>query len=312
MGRMSRIGSVAGICDVEVVSGPRSRAGEPPGWLIEVPHGATRGKQFDEIRRRLVGEFPDDLKDFFYVNTDVGSIECARHVARMLVDSAGDTNSVLLVRGLVPRTFIDFNRVIEGGPTAEVRDGVTPGLPEYVTHPRDIGTLQAMHAEYVSVAERAYQVVCGNGGNALILHTYAPRSIRIDRVDDGIVAALHRAYEPGIYETWEKRPDVDLISEDADGERLAPAGLVEQLRTRFARIGVTVAENQTYRLVPETLGYVHSKQYLGRVACIEVSRGLLADPFTPFAEMTIDDASARRMAAPIAAACLSLDRSLGG
>ena len=60
------------------------------------------------------------------------------------------------------------------------------------------------------------------------------------------------------------------------------------------------------------MGYEHSKRFPGRVTCIELNRALLADPFTPFAEMTIDGTRARRMAAPIAAACLCAGSSLGG
>jgi hypothetical protein len=305
MGRMVGIESIEGVCEVEIVAGPRAAADRAPRWLIEVPHGATRGSQFDATRRRLVGEFPDDLKQFFYVNTDVGSVECARHVAQLLAEPAGP---VLLVRGLVPRTFIDCNRVIERGPQAELRDGVTPGLPEYVSRAEDIETLTRMHAQYHAVARGAYEAVCGRGGSALMLHTYAPRSIEIDRVDDGIVAALHRAYEPGTYETWTERPDVDVITEAKDGTNLAPPGLVQKLREAYARIGIAVGENDTYRLVPETMGYVFSRAYAGRVACIEISRALLADPFTPFEEMRIDDAKARRMAAPIATAVIELSR----
>jgi hypothetical protein len=311
---MDGIESIEGVCEIERVAGARATANTIPRWLIEVPHGATDGSHFEATRNRLVGKFPDDLKQFFYVNTDVGSVECARHVARMLADPGGDERSVgagpvLLVRGLVPRTFIDCNRVIESGPAAEVRNGMTPGLPEYVTSAEDIETLTRMHAQYHAVARRAYRAVCGNGGTALMLHTYAPRSIGIDRVDDGIVAALHRAYEPGVYETWDKRPDVDVITEAKDGTKLAPAGLVEKLREAYAQIGVAIGENATYRLYPETMGYVFSRMYAGRVACIEISRALLADPFTPFEEMRIDDERARKMAAPIAAACLELARS---
>ena len=158
-----------------------------------------------------------------------------------------------------------------------------------------------------STPNPSYEAVCGAGGVALILHTYAPRSIQVAEVDEGIVPALRRAYEPAVYDSWERRPEVDLISEDADGERLAPEALVHALRHRYARIGVEVAENDTYRLHRGTMGYVHSAAYPGRVLCMEISRELLAEPFTPFVEMSISERKARRMAAPIAAALLSVD-----
>ena len=297
--------AIPDVCDVEVVTAEGADSAAPPELLIEVPHGATRRRHFLATRRRLTGEFPADLEQFFFVNTDVGSIEVARWVARLVTSPAG-IGRVLILRGVVARTFIDCNRVIAGGPTSSLQGGLTPGLPAYVSQAEDVRTLKGMHADYQSVAAKAYATVCGAGGRALILHTYAPRSIRIDVVDDGIVAALRRAYEPDVYETWERRPEVDLISESEDGERLAPEALVREIRERYQRSGVEVAENATYRLHRATMGHVHSARYPGQVLCMEISRGLLADPFTPFAEMTVSDRKARRMAAPIAAAVREL------
>jgi len=292
--------SIEGICEVEFVVARNADEGEPPGLLIEVPHGATRDRHYDETRRRLVGEFADDLKEFFHVNTDVGSIEVARQVAGWVAGRTG----VLIVRSLIPRTFVDCNRVLEGGPSGEVREGVTPGMPGYVNRQEDVRTLTQMHEQYQVVAREAYESVCGNGGSALILHTYAPRSVEIDRVDGGIVEALRQAYEPEAYEKWDRRPDVDVISEDTDGVRLAPEDLVERLREEYACAGINLAENRTYRLFPGTLGYVHSKRYPQRVTCIEINRALLVEEFRPFEEMRIDDEKAQRLAAPIATAVL--------
>ena len=291
-------GSIEDVCEVELVARGSRSAESSPGLLIEVPHGATRGVHFEQTRRRLVGEYADDLKQFFHANTDVGSIEVARHVARMV---SRDTD-VLVVRGLIPRTFVDCNRVLEDGPTGEVREGITPGLPDYVRRPEDVLTLTRMYEQYQTVVREAYEMVCGRGGSALILHTYAPRSVEIDRVDEGIVAALRRAYEPEVYDGWVQRPEVDLISEDADGNRLAPRSLVQRLCAAYAATGIEVGENQTYRLVPSTMGYVHSKSYPEKVTCVEISRALLVEEFLPFEEMRIDDVKALRMAAPIAKA----------
>ena len=182
---------------------------------------------------------------------------------------------------------------------------MTPGLPAYVREPEDVRTLTAMHAAYQAAAAQAYSAVCGAGGQALILHTYAPRSIVIETFDEGIVAALQRAYEPENYGRWERRPAVDLITESLDGRHLAPERLVDALRERYAKIGVAAAENATYRLHDDTMGYVHSTAYPGSVLCMEINRELLANPFTPFAEMSISETRARRMAAPIAAALLA-------
>lgn len=322
--------SIPDVCDIEIVAAPRARTGARPGVLIEVPHGATRRRHFEATRRRLMGEFPDDLEQFFYVNTDVGSIECARWIARMIVnpseypelaglegktgsDGLRSTDSVLIVRGLVARTFVDLNRVIGATSAGSVCDTrseareevLTPGLPAYVTRGEDIETLLRMHRDYQALVTRAHEIVCAApDASVLILHTYAPRALSVDRVDEGIVPALRRAYEPAVFATLERRPDVDLISETSDNDRLAPEALVRAVREQYARIGIEVAENATYRLHESSMGWVHSLRYPGRVLCMEINRELLADPFTPFEEMSISEAKARQLAAPIAAALL--------
>jgi hypothetical protein len=264
--------------------------------LIDHPHGATRESHFDALRTKLVGVYPQDLKDFFFVNTDVGAPECAAEIARRL--AAGGA-AVLVVRCLIPRTFIDCNRVIDGTATA---GEMTPGLPEYVGDAQDVRALVRLHGSYQKLARQAYELVCGPGGFALTLHTYAPRNVRIDKIDDDVVRALRRAYEPQAYERWERRPAVDLISEDVDGRRLAPPAIVESLKREYAAIGIEVGENATYRLHPETMGYVRSAAHPGRVLCMEISRELLADPFAPFEEMCIGPQQVQYMVNPIVSA----------
>lgn len=294
------LASIPHVCEVETVAAPGADPAAPPDLLLEVPHGATRERHYDEIRQRLVGDLPEDLRDFFFVNTDVGAPECAERLAR-LVATRGDPRKVLVVRSLVPRTFIDCNRRLDAEPADYGKTGITAAVPSYVTDPADRATLRELHGAYVAVAERAYALVCGAGGLALTLHTYAPRSVHVD-VDRDIGAALRRAYEPGVYESWEPRPDVDLITETDDGARLAPPGLVAAVREQYARCGIAVTENVSYRLHPATLGHLFSTRYPGRVLCLEINRALLADPFTPFAEMRIGEEMVERMAAPLAAA----------
>ena len=283
--------SIAEVCEVTLVTGSGFDHESPPDLLIEVPHGATRAREYDAIRRKLSGPYPDRLREFFFVNTDAGAPECALETARQLTADAA--LGVLVLRSLIPRTFIDCNREVGTGPRAAMRDGLTPGLPGYIAHGDDVETLRALHDEYQALARGAYDQVCGHGGRALILHTYAPRSVQIESIDERIVENLRRAYKPGVYETWDKRPDVDIISETENGIRLAPADLVAAIREAFAEIGIRVAENATYRLSPETTGYRHSARYPGKVLCMEIDRGLLADPFTPFEEMKIGRSSVR-------------------
>ncbi len=281
--------SIPEVCEV-LREGPGDR---PADFLIELPHGATEGAHFDALRAKLHGDYPADLKQFFFVNTDVGAPECAREIAGRL---AGSGRSVLILRGLVPRTFIDCNRRTQRDPER------TPAVPAYVRDERDVSSLMELYRAYQGTAQQAYAQVCGEGGIALILHTYAPRSVTIETIDDDIVRKLHEAYEPQRFETWERRPDVDIISEDLDGKLLAPQRIVEALKREYAAIGIRVAENRTYRLFPESMGHVHSVAHPDRVLCLEINRDLLADPFTPFEQMRIGPGKVARIAAPIAAA----------
>ena len=319
VGTRTAIRSIQDLCDVEIL-GDRNAA---PELLVEVPHGATRKRDFDAVRERLAGTLPDDLLSFFFVNTDVGAPECATELVRLVVEpdalvldlvgSAGASTwlrSALVLRCLIPRTFADTNRVLDA--PADMSAGITPCIPDYVQDPADRSALAALHTAYQDVARRAHLAVCGEKhGRAVLLHTYAPRTVRIDTIDSGIVEALRRAYAPGVYETWEPRPEVDVIAAATDGTDLAPRDVVDALRRTFGRAGVEVTENASYRLHPSTTGYGHATRHPGRVLCVEIRRDLLARPFTPFEEMRVEPAFARRMAAPLAAALLATDARTG-
>jgi hypothetical protein len=294
--------SITDVCEVDLAAGAASDPVATPDLLIEVPHGATRESHFRAVRDRLVGELPSDLVHYFFVNTDVGAPECASHVAQLI--AAASPLKVIVLRGLVPRTFVDCNRVVDGGPNSVVEDGLTPGLPGYIRDPADVRTLVDLHRTYHDVARHAYDLVCGNGGLALMLHSYAPRSVRIDDIDDGIVRALHRAYEPASYEMWEERPDVDVIAAADDDTQLASATWIDSLVSQYAAIGIRVAQNATYRLHPGTMGHRYSARFPGRALCLELNRALLADPFSPFEEMRIGEKKVQAMSEPIAAASL--------
>lgn len=285
------ITAIDGVCEVLWLPGPSP----DPALLIEIPHGATRPRDYAALRERLVGALPRDLEHFFFVNTDIGAPECGEHIAREL---AALGLGALILRCRVPRTFIDCNRVVAGVPGAMI-DGLTPALASYIREPADAALLEDLHRRYHGLVERAYRRVCGRGGLALQMHSYAPRSIGVDRVDDDIVAALHRAYEPEIHATWPERPAVDLICAGPEG-LLADPDLLADLRTRYAAIGVQAEENATYRLHPATMGYHYARAYPRQVLCVEVNRGLVADPFVPFGESPISPTKVARMSAPIA------------
>lgn len=282
-----------GVCEVAFTA-PRAGA---PTLLVELPHGATRTGDYVATRARLAGGLPAGLEAFFYVNTDIGTPECGEWLGEAL---AAEGFGVLTLRCLVPRTFIDCNRVVSGATSGAVIDGLTPAVAAYIEDAGDRALLEGLHRDYHALTDRAYRQICGAGGLALQLHSYAPRSVGIDRVDGEIVTALRRAYEPDVYKTWPERPAVDVICAEADGTMWAAPELVAAVRAGYAGIEVEARENATYTLHPATMGYQYARAFPGQVLCVELNRGLLADPFVPFGESPIGAAKVARMTAPLA------------
>ena len=283
---------VEGVVEVRVHRGTSSR------WLlIEIPHGATRKSDYDAVASRLKSALPADLDHFFFVNTDVGTAEGAEVLGRAL--SARGIN-VAVARCLIPRTFIDTNRVLGQTTQGVVKDGLTPAVPGYIDAPADAEWLIAQHGRYHEVVAALYRELCGAAsGLALQLHSFSPRSVEIEKTDAGIVAALHAAYVPEVYAKWPERPPVDLISATADGSFRAAPGLNAALLAAYRADGIAAAENATYHLHPVTMGLHYARQFPEQVVCVELNRGLVAEPFVPFGVSPISEAKVSRMVAPI-------------
>lgn len=286
--------------------GEATRAGTD--LLIEVPHGATDLREYEALRRRLVSPLPESLLEFFLVNTDFGAPECARHIARALVESSSDSwRRVTILRSQIPRTFADCNRELDASREELAAGGFTSAVPEYVTADADRTLLARLHAAYGAEADRLHAQVRQAGGTALLLHTYAPRSVEVE-VDADVVEALRRAYSEDVYGSWALRPDFEAITETPAGERLAPAGLVRDLLAAYERAGFTAAENATYRLHRGTTAYRHSIRYPGGVVCVELNRQRLGDPWRPFEESRCGDGKIEAMTAPLVATLLAWGR----
>lgn len=285
--------SLEGVVDVTRFPG---RAGGRQ-LLIEVPHGATQQAHYDAVFARLKSPLPAQLEHFFFVNTDIGAPEGALLLGREL---SAQGVGVVVARCLIPRTFIDTNRVVAKTEPGVVKDGLTPAVASYVTDPDDVAWLDARHAEYTGLARALYREVVGDGGGlALQLHSFAPRSVGIERTDENIVNALHAAYEPQVYATWPERPPVDLITALADGSFRAAPRLVDATLAAFHADGIEAKENATYHLHPVTMGTVHARDYPDSVLCVELNRGLVADPFVPFGVSPISEEKVRRLVRPL-------------
>ncbi len=201
------LSSIEGVADVERIDGTGADPAAPPSLLVEIPHGADRRAHFDALRRRLVGDLPQDLHVFFHANTDVGAWDYGRRVAERVV-AAAPGRSALVVRSLVPRTFIDTNRLEDAGEDL-AKSGLTAGIAPYVRDTADRALLVELHREYVRIVERAVELVCGGGGFGLCPHTYGPRTMGIAKIDDTIVEELRRAHEPEAWAGWPLRPEIE-------------------------------------------------------------------------------------------------------
>jgi hypothetical protein len=265
--------------------------------LIEVPHGATRTRDYESLRSELRGPFPERLVEFFHVNTDVGAPEVAERVARGFV-GAHPTGVVVTVRARVPRTFVDLNRVVGPGtvPASSAPGAMTPGIGPWVTDAGDVRLLRDRHATYHDLVERALAAVVAPGGTALLLHTFAPRSVDV-AVDERIVERLREAYLPENVERWPLRAEVDLITRDPDGRRVTADRLVEAMRRACERAGLTPAESGAYALHPASVAASIAARWPDRTVCVEIRRDLLVRSFEPFREMEVDPAKAERIAA---------------
>jgi hypothetical protein len=285
------------------VRGARAAAGDPPDLLFEVPHGATLARHFDELRAELRGDYDATLREFFFVNTDVGAPELALAVARRFV-AERPSGSALVVRCLLPRTFVDCNRDIDRGtaPAASKPGELTPGLPPWIVDAGDRELLLDRYFAYRDVVTAACAEVSGRGGLTVCTHTYAPRSIEV-AVDGDIVQSLRAAYAPDRIGRWALRPEVDLIVRDPDGRLLAAPHLIEHAERELSAAGIEVKQNGTYVLHPSTLAHSLAERYPGRTLCLEVRRDLLVD-FVPFVELIPRPADVERIAAPLCAALL--------
>jgi len=291
--------SILGIFDTRTVHGTDVAPDAAADLLIEIPHGATATADYDRMAARLTSPLPDALVDFFHVNTDSGAPELAEAVAQRLVEARPQL-SVAIVRCRIPRTFIDCNRRMDASPEDFKAGKVTPGLMPWIVSPEDRALLRNAYDSYVG-AVHAANAALAPGGAVLMLHSYAPRTVDV-QVDAAIVDNLHQAYRPEVEPTWPLRPDLDVISRDADGVDHAPAEVVSTLRAELASLGLTVADSATYPLHPSTLAWDHVMARPGRALCLEVRRDLLADPFTPFAQQKLGAQKIAALAGPIATA----------
>ncbi len=290
------------VYELTTLRGAAAAADAATTLLVEIPHGATATRDYDELAQHLVSPLPDGLVDFFHVNTDTGAPELAVAVAERFV--ARHPHAVVtILRCRIPRTFIDCNRRLDLDAAEYKAGGVAPGLMPWVVDPRDKALLMARYEAYVG-AVRAERDAMAADGAMLLLHSYAPRTVGVE-VDLDIVKSLHHAYQPEVEATWPLRPELDVIAQVGRGDDAvshAPPALFAALREAYGALGMEVGLSATYPLHPSTLGWEHVMELPGRAMCLELRRDLFVERFVPFAEADIDPQRVARLAEPLVAA----------
>ena len=288
--------SIPGVVRIQYLATPQTTR-TTPSLLIETAHGATRRSHYTQLARKLKSPLPDNLIDFFHVNTDVGAPELGIATALALLEQ-DPTQLIALFTSEIPRTLIDVNRVLDIDPAAYREGKVTPGLPPYITSPEDISLLTGLHSQYHHALDQLVEATCRSGGLALMLHTYAPRSVDV-QVDSDIVKQLHWAYQDEA--RWPLRPEIDVICRTVDGDLKIPEERLQDIQARYKALGILVADGKTYPLHPSTQAARHAQRWPGKCYCIEFRRDLLCSPWAPFEEQEIGMHKAELLAGPLAA-----------
>jgi hypothetical protein len=150
------LASVPGVIDVIQLSGA-ARAGPSergPDLVIEIPHGATATSDFTALAARMQGRLPEDLVDFFHVNTDCGAPELAVAVAERVVADDPE-RAVTILRCRIPRTLVDCNRVLDLDRAQYEAGNVAPGMFPWVTEEADTIALRGLYERYVDTVAAA-------------------------------------------------------------------------------------------------------------------------------------------------------------
>ena len=303
----SMVGSQEGIVDVYRL-GPAGQSLAPADLLIELPHGATTAADYQRLADQMRSNLPPDLIAFFFVNTDVGTPEVGARLAAFLAEPAryrpllGDLadepgRNVLVVRSRIPRTLVDCNRT----DTPPAGSGLTGMLPDYIRDEADIALLRALHSTYLGVARAAWAEVITAGGRGVSLHSYAPRSVAIERITDAIVADLRDAWRQPA--SLALRPEVDVIDLDPAGVQRADPALVDAVIAEFAADGVTAGRSQTYRLHPVAFSAEVAQAAPQVALTVEIRRDLIV-AWDPFVEMKLRPSRVDAVAAALARAYL--------
>lgn len=276
--------------------GPEADQEAPATVFLEIPHGATTAAHLEAIKT-LGAEAPEDWDTVYWCTTDQGAPEVASAAAKLLVDpswamealgerAAEDAakRGVCVVRGLIPRHFIDLNRLWIDEQEAK-QANLTPIVPPFLkSQPKVGGQLRALYREYHSVINAQYERTCQAGGQTMQVHTYSPRSVSAPNGVSGQV--LREAWSDAKRESWPLRPAGQLITGRADEPALSDARLSALMVEEFAKADFELSINDPFSFHPVTTLDALGHRWPGQVMAIELGRERLAERYDPLGPWT--------------------------
>lgn len=282
--------------------------------FLEIPHGATTAAHLEAIKT-LGADTPEDWDTVYWCTTDQGAPEVAQAAADLLVDpdwarealgeqaaAQAAARAVCVVRGLIPRHFIDLNRLWIDEQEAK-QANLTPIVPPFLkTQPQVGSKLRALYREYHSVINAQYELTCQAGGQAMQVHTYSPRSVSAPGGVSGQV--LREAWSDAKRESWPLRPAGQLITGRADEPALSDERLTALMVEEFGRVDFALSINDPFSFHPVTTLDALGHRWPGQVMAIELGRERLAERYDPLGPWTpspaVVSACAQAMAKAIA------------
>lgn len=278
--------------------------------FLEIPHGATTQAHLDAIKT-IGAQAPEDWDTFYWCSTDQGAPEVALEAARRLVDEAwlaerlGDraaqqaaARRVVVIRGLIPRHYIDLNRLWIDEDEAK-KTGLTPIIPSFLKDQPEPGTkLRALYRAYHEAINAQYQQTCQAQGQAMQVHTYSPRSVS---APGGVTGALLRdAWSDAKRETWPLRPPGQLITGRADEPPLSDAQLTAMMLARFEQAQLKLSVNDPFSFHPVTTLDALGHRWPGQIMAIELGRDQLTSSYDPLGPWTPSQEAVERFGGALA------------
>ncbi|MBU47138.1 MAG: hypothetical protein CL920_00390 [Deltaproteobacteria bacterium] len=310
-------------------------------FLLHAPHSAVQKAQWADFLYTL--GIPEDacppyFECFCHTNGDQGTEEYTQRAAALLTDPS--THQAFVEQGLLRaealaqatplleelkigvllgqchRSILDLNRDFQHNPTQ--KGELTPPMPTFIREhfPESVERAHALHQLAMQWEDTLYPMVCQDGRYGVLnAHTYMPFSPQIQSLET-MFEDVYKIYStPSLYTQHmkeHKRPDIELLTADKEGDVLAPASYVEALTETFQKAGYpNIKENDPFYHVNAAMGSQRARRHRGYVTILEVSRDLFLpqredyqQAITQHGVITVDPQQVERIAVAIASATI--------